>query len=68
MMAILQGSISVSMSIHETHFCFVCCHLTAGEKDGDELKRNADAEKILRKTVFCPVGRVGVPQRIHDHE
>ncbi|KAG2626138.1 type IV inositol polyphosphate 5-phosphatase 3-like isoform X2 [Panicum virgatum] len=63
-----KGSISVSMSIHETHFCFVCWHLTAGENIGDELKRNANAEKILRKTVFSPIGRVGVPQRIHDHE
>ncbi|CAN6327478.1 unnamed protein product [Urochloa humidicola] len=63
-----KGSISVSMSIHETHFCFVCCHLTAGEKNGDELKRNADAEKIFRRTVFSPTGRVGVPQRILDHE
>ena len=62
-MAILQGSISVSMPIHETHFCFVCCHLTAGENIGDELKRNANAEKILRKTVFSPVGRVGVPPK-----
>ncbi|PVH62077.1 hypothetical protein PAHAL_3G200000 [Panicum hallii] len=66
--SIVDGSISVSMSIHDTHFCFVCCHLTSGEKTGDELKRNANAEKILRKTVFNPVGRVGVPQRIHDHE
>ncbi|RLN18033.1 type IV inositol polyphosphate 5-phosphatase 3-like [Panicum miliaceum] len=64
----VQGSISVSMSVHETHFCFVCCHLTAGEKNGDELKRNADADKILKRTVFSPTGRVGVPQRIYDHE
>ena len=65
----LQGSVSVSMSIHETHVCFVCCHLAAGEKNGDELKRNGNVEEIHRRTVFGnPVHRVGVPQKIHDHE
>ncbi|KAL6609583.1 hypothetical protein ACP70R_039552 [Stipagrostis hirtigluma subsp. patula] len=63
-----KGSISVSMCIHQTHFCFVCCHLAAGEKVGDELKRNAHVEEIHRRTVFNPVPIVGVPQRIHDHE
>ncbi|PUZ65021.1 hypothetical protein GQ55_3G189900 [Panicum hallii var. hallii] len=64
-----KGSVSVSMSIHATHFCFVCCHLAAGEKNGDELKRNGNVEAIHRRTVFDnPVHIVGVPQRIHDHE
>ncbi|XP_062231989.1 type I inositol polyphosphate 5-phosphatase 1-like [Phragmites australis] len=63
-----KGSISVSMSIHQTHFCFVCCHLTAGEKDGDELKRNSNVEEILQRTVFNPAPIVGMPNRIHDHE
>ncbi|KAL6851724.1 hypothetical protein ACP4OV_020288 [Aristida adscensionis] len=62
-----KGSISVSMSIHQTHFCFVCCHLTAGEKDGDDLKRNANVEEILQRTVFNPVPTLGMPKRIHDH-
>ncbi|KAB8083224.1 hypothetical protein EE612_005348, partial [Oryza sativa] len=30
-----KGSIAVSMSIYQTLFCFICCHLTSGEKDGD---------------------------------
>ncbi|XP_025808013.1 type IV inositol polyphosphate 5-phosphatase 3-like isoform X2 [Panicum hallii] len=64
-----KGSVSVSMSIHATHFCFVCCHLAAGEKNGDELKRNGNVEDIHRRTVFGnPVHIVGVPQRIYDHE
>jgi len=63
-----KGSISVSMSIHQTPFCFVCCHLAAGEKDGDDLKRNSNVEEILRRTVFNPVHTVGMPMRIHDHE
>ena len=66
--AMLQGSISVSMSIYQTPFCFVCCHLTSGEKDGNLTKRNADVEEILRRTVFNPVHRVSMPKGIHDHE
>uniref|UniRef100_A0A0E0C768 Inositol polyphosphate-related phosphatase domain-containing protein n=1 Tax=Oryza meridionalis TaxID=40149 RepID=A0A0E0C768_9ORYZ len=62
------GSISVSMSIHQTHFCFVCCHLTSGEKDGDELKRNADVEEILRRTVFNPLPGLSTPKGILGHE
>ncbi|KAL6851723.1 hypothetical protein ACP4OV_020287 [Aristida adscensionis] len=63
-----KGSISVSMSIHQTHFCFVCCHLASGEKVGDELKRNAHVEAIHRRTEFNSVPTVRVPQRIYDHE
>uniref|UniRef100_A0A0A9B3G8 Inositol polyphosphate-related phosphatase domain-containing protein n=1 Tax=Arundo donax TaxID=35708 RepID=A0A0A9B3G8_ARUDO len=63
-----KGSISVSMSIYQTHFCFICCHLTSGEKDGDELKRNADVQEIHRRTIFNPVSRVSIPKTIYDHE
>ncbi|PNY09997.1 type I inositol 145-trisphosphate 5-phosphatase 1-like protein [Trifolium pratense] len=47
-----KGSISVSMSIYQTLFCFICTHLTAGEKEADEIKRNADLVKELEKGVF----------------
>ncbi|KAM0857667.1 hypothetical protein ACQ4PT_048325 [Festuca glaucescens] len=63
-----KGSISVSMSIYQTLFCFVCCHLTSGEKDGNLIKRNADVEEILRRTVFNPDHKVCMPKGIHDHE
>ncbi|XVE55097.1 hypothetical protein DITRI_Ditri03aG0133500 [Diplodiscus trichospermus] len=63
-----KGSISVSMSIYQTLFCFICTHLTAGEKDGDELKRNADVHEILRRTHFHSVSPIGLPKSIHDHE
>ncbi|KAE8701444.1 Type I inositol 1,4,5-trisphosphate 5-phosphatase CVP2 [Hibiscus syriacus] len=45
-----KGSISISMSLHRTSFCFVCSHLTSGQKEGDELRRNSDVMEILRKT------------------
>ncbi|KAG4970465.1 hypothetical protein JHK85_036886 [Glycine max] len=32
-----KGSISISMTLYHTTFCFVCTHLASGEKDGDEI-------------------------------
>ncbi|XVF39014.1 hypothetical protein PTKIN_Ptkin01aG0001800 [Pterospermum kingtungense] len=63
-----KGSISVSMSIYQTLLCFICSHLTSGEKDGDELKRNADVHEILRRTHFHSHSAIGLPKSIHDHE
>ncbi|XP_024313457.1 type IV inositol polyphosphate 5-phosphatase 6 isoform X2 [Brachypodium distachyon] len=66
-----KGSISVSMSLHQTSFCFICCHLTSGEKEGDELRRNCDVMEILRKTRFPRVhgtGDVKSPETILDHD
>ncbi|CAM8904916.1 unnamed protein product [Rhodiola kirilowii] len=65
-----KGCISVSMSLHQTSFCFVCSHLASGEKEGDELKRNADVVEILKSTQFpkiCknPISRA--PEKIMDH-
>ncbi|KAJ6736000.1 TYPE IV INOSITOL POLYPHOSPHATE 5-PHOSPHATASE 3 [Salix viminalis] len=63
-----KGSISASMSIYQTSFCFVSTHLTSGEKDGDERKRNADVHEIHRRTQFRPLSSVGLPKNIYDHE
>jgi hypothetical protein len=66
-----QGSISISMSLHQTSFCFVCTHLTSGQKDGDELRRNADVMEILRKTRFPHAHSARnekSPETILDHE
>ncbi|XP_068647283.1 type IV inositol polyphosphate 5-phosphatase 3-like isoform X1 [Aristolochia californica] len=56
-----KGSVSISMSIHQTPFCFICTHLTSGEKEGDELRRNADVQEIHRRTHFST-------KSIRDHE
>ncbi|XP_042015611.1 type I inositol polyphosphate 5-phosphatase 4-like [Salvia splendens] len=66
-----KGSISISLSLHQTSFCFVCSHLTSGEKDSDELRRNSDVTEILRKTRFPRVHSVGdenSPQTILEHD
>ncbi|KAL3033489.1 hypothetical protein AAZX31_02G139100 [Glycine max] len=66
-----KGSISISMSLHQTSFCFICSHLTSGQKEGDELRRNSDVMEILRKTRFPRVQGMGdesSPQTILDHD
>ncbi|KAK6929926.1 hypothetical protein RJ641_004020 [Dillenia turbinata] len=66
-----KGSISVSMVFHQTSFCFVCTHLTSGQKEGDELRRNSDVIEILRKTRFPRVNGSGEeksPETILEHE
>ncbi|XP_015162609.1 type IV inositol polyphosphate 5-phosphatase 7-like isoform X2 [Solanum tuberosum] len=47
-----KGSVSVSMSIGGTSFCFVAAHLASGEKKGDEGKRNRQVTEIFRRTSF----------------
>ncbi|XP_021642894.2 type I inositol polyphosphate 5-phosphatase 8 isoform X2 [Hevea brasiliensis] len=67
-----KGSISISMTLHQTTFCFVCTHLTSGEKEGDEVRRNSDVTEILKKTRFFHSCR-GLsqplpPESILDHD
>ncbi|KAK7399518.1 hypothetical protein VNO78_10703 [Psophocarpus tetragonolobus] len=66
-----KGCISMSMSLHQTSFCFVCSHLASGEKEGDELKRNADVAEILKATQFpriCKNPCRRAPDKIVDHD
>ncbi|RWW24602.1 hypothetical protein GW17_00011101 [Ensete ventricosum] len=64
----VQGSVSVRFWLHETSFCFVCCHLASGGKEGDELKRNSDAMEILWRTSFPGGHPLRLPQKILDHD
>ncbi|KAF2306128.1 hypothetical protein GH714_012942 [Hevea brasiliensis] len=67
-----KGSISISMTLHQTTVCFVCTHLTSGEKEGDEVRRNLDVTEILKKTRFfhsCrDLSQPLPPQSILDHD
>ncbi|KQK05682.1 hypothetical protein BRADI_2g21850v3 [Brachypodium distachyon] len=66
-----KGCISVSMTLHQTSFCFICSHLASGEKEGDELRRNLDVLEILRVTQFpriCRRAGQRIPEKIIDHE
>ncbi|XP_022155514.1 type I inositol polyphosphate 5-phosphatase 2 isoform X2 [Momordica charantia] len=63
-----KGSVSVSMSLYQSRLCFVCSHLTSGQKDGAEHKRNADVNEIIRRTCFSSVFDSEQPQTIPSHE
>ncbi|KAF7126450.1 hypothetical protein RHSIM_Rhsim11G0011700 [Rhododendron simsii] len=63
-----KGSVSVSMSLFQTRLCFVCSHLTSGQKDGDEQRRNSDVQEILRRTHFSSVIDVDQSQTIPSHD
>ncbi|KAL8485176.1 hypothetical protein ACS0TY_027467 [Phlomoides rotata] len=66
-----KGSISISMLLHQTSLCFVCSHLTSGQKEGDEVRRNADFMEILRKTRFPQVNGSSEeksPETILEHD
>ncbi|KAL8509080.1 hypothetical protein ACS0TY_016323 [Phlomoides rotata] len=67
-----KGSISMSMTLHQTTLCFVCTHLASGEKDGDEIRRNLDVMEILKRTRFSHLsrnsGKLQTPENILDHD
>ncbi|GJN17375.1 hypothetical protein PR202_gb04435 [Eleusine coracana subsp. coracana] len=66
-----KGCISVSMTLHQTSFCFICSHLASGQKEGDEFRRNSDVLEILRLTLFSRICRRAgrkIPEKILEHD
>ncbi|GLJ06305.1 hypothetical protein SUGI_0035880 [Cryptomeria japonica] len=66
-----KGSIAISMLFHQTSFCFVCTHLTSGEKEGDEIRRNSDVMEIIKKTHFPQIDKIlpkKTPENILEHD
>ncbi|KAG6782460.1 hypothetical protein POTOM_011861 [Populus tomentosa] len=63
-----KGSVSVSMSFFQSRLCFVCSHLTSGQKDGAEQRRNADVCEIIRRTRFSSILDTSQAQTIPSHE
>ncbi|PPD73685.1 hypothetical protein GOBAR_DD29374 [Gossypium barbadense] len=66
-----KGSVSISMTLDQKTFCFVCTHLTSGEKEGDEIRRNSDVAEILKRTKFSrsfrDLRQPFYPENILDH-
>lgn len=59
--------------LHDTSFCFVCCHLASGGDVGDALRRNVNAADILSRTSFLnssggAPAPADLPKKILDHE
>ncbi|CAI9095472.1 OLC1v1031430C4 [Oldenlandia corymbosa var. corymbosa] len=63
-----KGSVSVSMTLFQSRLCFVCSHLTSGQKDEANDRRNADVFEILRRTQFSSVVETNQPQTIPCHD
>ncbi|OEL13032.1 Type IV inositol polyphosphate 5-phosphatase 9 [Dichanthelium oligosanthes] len=68
-----KGAVSVRFLLHDTSFCFVCCHLASGGEEGDALRRNADAADILSRTSFLKYSGGApapdeLPKKILDHD
>ncbi|KAL5862550.1 hypothetical protein ACOSQ3_000064 [Xanthoceras sorbifolium] len=63
-----KGSVSVSMSLFQSRLCFVCSHLTSGQKEGAEQRRNSDVYEIIRRTHFSSVFDTEQPLTIPSHD
>ncbi|KAH7297309.1 hypothetical protein KP509_26G064800 [Ceratopteris richardii] len=66
-----KGSVSVSLSLYETNFCFICSHLKSGDRSSDILRRNSDVDSILRRTRFNRTKRLAalnLPKTILGHD
>ncbi|CAN4085443.1 unnamed protein product [Withania somnifera] len=63
-----KGSVSVRFCLHETSFCFVCCHLASGGKEGNRRERNANASQILSRTRFSSDSFQCLPRKILQHD
>ncbi|XP_060674186.1 type I inositol polyphosphate 5-phosphatase 2 isoform X2 [Ziziphus jujuba] len=64
-----KGSVSVSMSLYQSRLCFVCSHLTSGQKEGAEQRRNSDVYEIIRRTRFASsVFNIDQPTTIPSHD
>ncbi|CAN4076029.1 unnamed protein product [Withania somnifera] len=65
-----KGSVSVSMSLFQSRLCFVCSHLTSGQKDGADQRRNSDVYEIMKRTHFSSIFNTDAeqPQTIPSHD
>ncbi|KAG2437045.1 hypothetical protein HYH02_011308 [Chlamydomonas schloesseri] len=54
-----KGAVAARLRLADSSLVFVAAHLTAGEAEGDEAKRNADVADILRRAAFSGGGLDG---------
>ena len=51
-LALCAGAVAARMRVYDTSVCIISAHLSSGENDGDELKRNYDYSEIMRRGAF----------------
>lgn len=49
-----KGAVAVRMRLHDSGLAFVCTHMSSGEAEGDDQKRNYDYAEIVRRLQFPP--------------
>ncbi|MEW5306934.1 MAG: hypothetical protein WDW36_009363 [Sanguina aurantia] len=49
-----KGAVAVRLRVYDSPLCFVNCHLSSGDQEGDAAKRHADVAEILRRCAFSP--------------
>ena len=49
----LAGAVAVRLRVHDSGLLFISSHLSSGEHEGDELKRNYDFSEIVRRGYFA---------------
>ena len=49
----VAGAVAVRLRVHDSGLLFISSHLSSGEHDGDELKRNYDYSEIVRRGYFA---------------
>lgn len=57
------GCIAMRLRVYDTGVAFICAHLSSGESEGDELKRNYDYTEIIRRLQFPPDTEVAQMQQ-----
>eukprot|EP00898_Chlorokybus_atmophyticus_P006431 jgi/Chlat1/678/Chrsp104S01150 len=62
-----KGGVSARMRVYSNTFCFVCVHLSSGEGEAVDRRRNSDYSEIMRRTTF-PATASHAPVSILDHD
>ena len=48
----VAGAVACRLRVYDTALCLLSAHLSSGENEGDELKRNYDYSEIVRRGAF----------------
>ena len=48
------GAVAMRLRVHDSGMGFVVAHLSSGESEGDDAKRNYDYSEIVRRLQFPP--------------